>query len=230
MAKAEGNWYAVRTMPGFQAPHRERWPEPSESALKGQTRGRGYTIASALTPDRSKIEANLDIAGFVHYMPAEYMAVRNRKKSGLYELRRFALLKGYIFVELSDWDWLRLYEVVGVRGVVDNCGQPFAISALDLFRLRMYEQNSRAVAQAKADSLSKAGERLEREKRKGIIKGAKKKLFPGREVRLIWGDKAGHEATVQGWDDQDQVKVLLDSLEAATETITVPFEFLKAAS
>jgi transcription antitermination factor NusG len=227
---AEGHWYAVRTMPGFQAPHRERWPEPNASALQGKQRGRGYIIASAITPDRSKIEANLDDAGFVHYMPAEYVAVRKRQKAGLYELRRFALLKGYIFVELADRDWLRLYDVPGIRGVVENCGHPFAISTLDLFRLRMYEQNNRAVAQAKVDSLSKAGERIEREKRKGVIKGARKKLFPGREVKLIWGDKAGHDATVQAWEDQDQVRVLLSSLEAATETITVPFEFLKAAS
>lgn len=227
---AERRWYAVRTMPGFQAPHRERWTEPSLSALNGVSRGCGYTVVSTLDHSRSKVEANLDEARFTFYMPSEYTAVRNRKKAGLYELRRFALLKGYIFIELSDADWLRLYDVPGVHGVVENCGQPFAINALDMFRLRMYEQNSRAAALAKAASLSKAGERLIREKRKGIIKGAKKKLFPGREVKLIWGDKVGHEATVQGWNDQDQVKVLLNSLEAATETITVPFEFLKAAS
>jgi transcription antitermination factor NusG len=223
------NWYAVRTQPGFQSPHRERWAEPSVSAVNGKPRGRGYAILSELDHSRSKIEANLDEAGFAFYMPAEYMAVRNRKKAGLYELRRFALLKGYVFVELADEDWLRLYDVPGVAGVVENCNQPFVISALDLFRLRMYEQNNRAVAKAKADSLSKAGERLEREKRKGIIKGARKKLFPGREVKLVWGDKIGREATVQGWEDDGKVKVLLDSLEAS-ETITVPFEFLKAAS
>lgn len=223
-------WYAIRTMPGFQAPHRERWPVPSATALKGQARGRGYTIATELDHSRSKIEANLAEAHFTYYMPCEYMAVRNRKKAGLYELRRFALLKGYVFVELADEDWFRLYDVLGVRGVVENCGQPFAISHLDMFRLRMYEQNSRAVAVAKAESLSKAGERLEREQRKGVIKGARKKLFPGREVKLIWGDKAGREATVQAWEDQDKVKLLLDNLESATETITVPFEFLKVAS
>lgn len=226
----EGKWYAVRVMPGFQAPHRERWPEPNASARQGKQRGRGYTIASAITPDRSKIEANLDDAGFVHYMPSEYMAVRNRKKASIYELRRFALLKGYIFVELADQDWYRLYDVPGIRGVVENAGQPFAINALDLFRLRMYEQNNKAVANAKAASLSKANERIARSKREGIVRGAKKKMFPGRDVKLIWGDRAGREATVQAWEDQDKVRVLLDSLEAATETITVPFEYLKAAS
>lgn len=223
------NWYAIRTMPGFQAPHRERWPEPNASALQGKQRGRGYVVVSAITPDRSKIEANLDDAGFVHYMPAEYLAVRSRKKASVYELRRFALLKGYIFVELTDADWYRLYDVPGVRGAVENCGQPFVIGALDLFRLRMYEQNNRAVAVARVESLSRAGERLEREKRKTVIKGARKKLFPGRDVKLIWGGKVGHDATVQAWDDDGHVRVLLGNLEAG-ETITVPFEHLKAAS
>jgi transcription antitermination factor NusG len=224
-------WYAIRTMPGFQSPHRERWPEPSASALKGQRRGKGYTLASAIDPSRSKIEANLNEAGLVFYMPAEYVAARNRSKPGLYELRRFALLKGYVFVEMvTDEDWDRLYGVTGIHGVVGNCGKPFAISAIDLFRLRMFEQSSKASAHAKAESLSKANDRLAREKRKGIIRGARKKLFPGKEVKLIWGDKVGRDATVQAWDDQDQVKILLNSLEATTETITVPFEFLKAAS
>lgn len=214
-------WYAIRVLPGFQAPHRLRWSEPNEC--------RGYQIASALDPNRSKVEANLDKAKFTHYMPAEYMAVRNRSKPGLYELRRFALLKGYMFVELADEDWYRLYDVVGVHGVVENCGKPFAISAMDLFRLRMFEQHSKAAEAAKVESLAGAATRLEREKRKVVIRGARKKLFPGREVKLIWGDKIGREATVQGWNDQDQVRVLLSSLEAATETITVPYEFLKAA-
>jgi transcription antitermination factor NusG len=227
---ATRTWYAIRTMPGFQAPHREHWPEPSASAIDGRARGKGYHMASAIDPGRSKIEANLDDAGVIHYMPAEYMAVRNRSKASIYELRRFAMLKGYMFVELADEDWYRLFKVAGVHGVVDNCGKPFAIGALDLFRLRMYEQNSKAVAVAKAASLSTSTKRLEREKHKHIIRGARKKLFPGREVKLIWGDKVGREATVQAWDDQDQVRVMLDSLESATETITVPFEFLKVAS
>lgn len=224
-------WFAIRTLPGFQTPNRERWPEPSASAINGRPRGRGYTIASALDPTRSKVEANLDEAKFIHYMPVEYLAVRNRSKAGLYELRRFAMLKGYMFVEVAtDADWYRLYDVVGVHGVVENCGKPFAIGSLDLFRLRMYEQNSKAVAKAKAESLSKATDRLEREKRKHVIRGTRKKLFPGREVKLIWGDKVGRDATVQAWTDQDQVRILLNSLEAAKETITVPFEFLKVAS
>jgi hypothetical protein len=45
----------------------------------------------------------------------------------------------------------------------------------------------------------------------------------------VWGDRIGREATVQAWEDEDKERVLLDSLEAS-ETITVPFEYLKAAS
>lgn len=223
-------WYAVRTLPGAQQPKREYWTETENENGRPVGGKKGYRVVSGVASDHSAVELALEDAGFTYFMPAEFVAVRKRQKAGLYELRRFALLKGYMFVEVADEDWLRLYAVPGVRGVVKNCGRPFEISLLDLHRLRMYEQNSRAVAQAKADSLSKAGERIEREKRKGVVKGAKKKLFPGREVKLIWGDKAGHDATVQAWEDQDRVRVLLNSLEAATETITVPFEFLKAAS
>jgi transcription antitermination factor NusG len=217
-------------MPGYQAPHRERWPEPSATALEGHARGRGYTIASAIDPSRSKIEANLEAKGFTFYMPVEYSTVRNRTKPLLYELRRFALLKGYVFVELADTDWLRLYDVVGVKGVVENAGRPFAISMMDMFHLRMYEARSKGAAEKEAAAKSRGAEKHEREKRKAIVKGARKKLHAGREVKLIWGDKVGREATVQAWEDQDKVKVILKSLDAAEETITVPFEFLKVAS
>lgn len=120
-------------------------------------------------------------------------------------------------------------EIPGIRGVVANRSRPFTVSALDLFRLRMFEQNSRAEATLKAARLTRTEERNAREKRKIIVRGARKKLFPGRGVKLIWGDKIGREATVQSWEDQEQVRVILKSLDAAEETITVPFEFLKAA-
>lgn len=223
MAKA-GAWYAVRTQPGAQQPKREYWPEDAPKTKKG------YRIRSGIASDHSAVELALKDAGFVYFMPVEFSVVRNRHKKGLYELRRFALLKGYLFVEVqSDADWPRLSEVPGIRGVVANCGKPFIISHLDMFRLRMFEANSRAEATSKAESLSRAAERLVREKRKIIVRGARKKLFPGRDVKLIWGDKIGREATVQAWEDQDQVRVLLKSLDAAAETITVPYEFLKAA-
>lgn len=223
-------WYAIRTAPGAQMPKREYWTEEATRSVKG------YRLMAGVASDYSAVELALKDAGFTYYMPAEFSAVRNRHKSGLYEVRRFALMKGYMFVsELKDEDWPRLLGapgfpgVPGVQGVVSNYNKPFAISSLELFHLRMFEQKSRAEAKHKAESLSKAVDRLEREKRKFIVRGARKKLFPGREVKLIWGDKVGREATIQAWDDQDNVRVLLSSLDAATEIITVPYEFLKTA-
>ena len=223
-------WYAIRTAPGAQQPTRERWAEPTASALDGRARGKGYRIASSTNPERSAVERALERDGFTCYMPAEFAAVRNRDNKGLYRLRRFALLKGYAFVaELSAADWRRLLAVPGVLGyVADSGGKAIAIDPMDIHRLRMYEANSRAEAQAKVDSLSRADERLLKEHRKTIAKAARKKLFPGRDVKLIWGEKVGREATVAAWHDHETVRVILHGLETA-ETVTVPFEFLKAA-
>lgn len=210
-------------------PQREYWPEPSKSALNGERRGKGYRIRSSVNPERSAIERALEEAGFTFYMPAEFAAVRNRRKAGLYETRRYALMKGYAFVaEINDLNQRRLLDVPGVRGIVaSDSGHPYVISSTDLHRLRMYEHNSRHEAQAKVARLSGNEENAIRAKRKVAIRGARKKLFPKREVKLIWGDKVGREATVQAWRDQDQVEVLLSSLDAAPETITVPYEYLK---
>lgn len=223
------NWYAIRTSPGSQAPRREYWKEPSASALKGGMQGKGYRLASSLNPERSAIEDALERARLTYYMPAEFSAVRNRHRKGAYELRRFALLKGYAFVcELDGSAISRLSKVSGFKGLLtDPYGSPLPISSMDIHHLRMYEANSRAEAQAKVDKLQKADERALKEKRKAISKGARKKLFPGREVRLIWGDKVGREATVAAWQDQDKVRVIVSGLDGA-EAI-VPYEFLKAA-
>jgi hypothetical protein len=224
-------WYAIRTSPGAQQPKREYWTDEAPRSPKG------YRLASGVASDYSAVELALKDAGFTYYMPVEFVAVRNRQRPNLYELRRFAMLKGYMFVgDLQPGDWARLLGsngkpgVPGVNGVVgDGYGVAYPISTMDIFRLRMIEQSSRAEAQAKVDSLSKAADRVHREQRKLASRNARKKLFPGREVKLIWGDKVGREATVQAWQDQETVKVLLQGLEAATETITVPYEFLKIA-
>lgn len=220
-------WFALRTAPGAQRPKREYWPEPSQSALSGHRRGKGYRMASSTNPELSAVETALEAKGFTFYMPAEFEVVRNRKFTGLYELRRFPLMKGYLFVNSPDW--FRLMKIPGVQGIVSNGGDPFPIEAMDLFRLRMYEANSRAEAVQKAKSLNGAGDRIEREKRKLIARATRKKLHPGRVVKLIWGNMVGRDATVQAWEDQEHVRVLLQSLDAANE-IVVPFEHLKAAS
>lgn len=221
-------WYAIRTKPGAQQPKREYWPEPSKSALNGRARGKGYRMASSTNPEMSAVETALEAKGFTFYMPAEFVASRKRRQTNVYELRRFALLKGYMFV--SDPDWSKLMKIPGVQGIVGDEGVPFPISAMDLFRLRMFEANSRAVAENTVRSLSGAEERLAREQRKVIARNTRKKLHKGRVVKLIWGEKVGRDATVQAWEDQDHVRVLLQSLEASPETIVVPFEHLKAAS
>lgn len=223
-------WYAIRTVPGFQVPVRERWKEPTASALAGVTRGAGYRIATSINPETTVIEAELARAGFTHYMPAEFMAVRNRHNKGVYELRRFALLKGWTFVsEVEDGQWLRLCGVPGVHSVVaDASGRALPIGSIDIHRLRMYEQNSRAEARAKVAALTKSDENSARNSRKAIAKAARRKLFPGREAKLIWGDKVGRDATVAAWKDHGHVTVILHGLEAAG-SVTVPFEFLKAA-
>lgn len=227
MAKA-ATWYAVRTLPGWQRPKREYWTECEDENGKPVGCRKGYRIVSGLSSAHSAVELALSDAGFIHYMPAEFASVRNRKGNG-YMLRRFPLLKGYAFVEMRETDWLRLESVPGIRGVVGNNGVPFSIGGLDLYRLRMYEAKSRAEAQAKVDSLNKSGERLERERRKLISRKARHKLHAGREVKLIWGEKVGREATVEAWEDNQNVRVILKSLEATDEIITVPYEFLKIA-
>lgn len=224
------SWYAIRTKPGAQVPRRERWKEPSISALKGKMHGCGYRIVSSLNPERSAIEDALESAGFTFYMPAEFVAVRKRDKKGLYELRRFALMKGYAFImgAGTDQELAKLRDIRFVQGVVANqFGRPYAIGSMDMFRLRMYEQNSRAEAVAKVAALSKEEETRQRHAHKAIAKAARKKLFPGRDVKLIWGDKVGRDATVAAWQDQESVRVILQGLDEA-ETITVPYEFLKA--
>lgn len=225
-------WYAVRTKPGAQVPYRERWPEPTVSAVKRQkSRGKGYSIASSVNPEKSVIEAALEAKGIAYYMPAEFAVVRNRNHRGLYELRRFALLKGYIFVgQLRDKDWPELMDIRWIHGVVANNGRPVVINNFDMLKLRLFEKNLRSSAIAEAKAKSRKEEIVERRSRKAAVSNTKKKLFPGKPVRLIWGSKVGREATVQSWTDQDQVQVLVSSLDAAQEVVTVPYEFLKAAS
>lgn len=228
------SWYAIRTMPGAQMPKREYWPV-SEDEEGNPLRGKkGYRIVSGANPDYSAVELALKDKGLSFYMPVEYAAVRNRHKKHTYELRRFAMLKGYMFVEAVDdpdcVPWSAAIGVNGVRGfVADYSGRPFAISTMDLHRLRMIEDSSRREAEAKVKSLSTATERIAREQRKTAARGAKRKLFPGRPVKLIWGEHVGRDAVVQSWADQDMVRALLTTLDGASETITVPYEFLKIA-
>jgi len=220
------NWFAITTMPGAQLPQREYWAETT-----GPGRGKGYRIVSSTNPERSAVELALEGAGFTFYMPAEYAAVRNRHRKGVYELRRFALLKGYAFVtEIEEDDqWSRLLNTPGVRSVIMCDGRPFPISAIDIFRLRMFEANSRAAAETRARNLTRNEARDGRKNSKKAAKAARQKLFPGRSVKILWGDKVGRDATVAAWHDEEHVRVMIDQLDAAAEAVTLPYEFLRAA-
>lgn len=229
-------WYAIRTLPGAQVPQREYVVEKT-AGEDGKSRGKGYRIAPSLNPHKSAVELALEDAGFTYYMPAEFAVVRNRHKKGLYETRRFPLLRGYVFVcEMQDGDWFRLLGtpehpgVPGIRGVVANNGRPFPISGMEMFKLRMYEAESRALAEQKARYMSGGEERLAREKRKIAARNARRKLHIGKEAKLIWGKHAGSTVKVKAWPEQDTVSVILQSLDAVSETITVPYEYLKVAS
>ncbi len=224
------NWYAINTTPGAQLPQREYWVEPTAAGLKGWQHGKGYRIASSTNPERSAVELALEAKGITFYMPAEYLAVRNRHRKGLYELRRFALLKGYAFVTEIDSDegWARVLDTPGVRGIISSDGRPFPISAMDIFRLRMFEANSRAAAEYTVKLRTRNEARDGRKGNKKAAKAARQKLFPGRQVKVLWGDKVGREATVAAWHDEEHVRVMVSQLDAATETVTVPFAFLKA--
>jgi hypothetical protein len=157
MAKAEGNWYAVRTIPGSQKPQREFVTERTE-------RGKGYRIVPSLNPNYSAIELALSKAGFTYYMPAEKRLQRDRRKPYLWKTRRFALMVGYIFVR-DPHSISALLDVPGVAGLVTNMeGRPYVVDLLDMLKIRSAEGAAEAVFD---DELKKA--------RRGLRKEAKKR-------------------------------------------------------
>jgi transcription antitermination factor NusG len=128
---AEGNWYAVRTIPGSQKPQREFVTEKTNSR-------KGYRLVPSLNPNYSAIELALSKSGFTYYMPAEKRLVRDRRKTDLFKTRRFALMVGYIFVR-DPHSFYALQEVPGVHSVVGIEGRPMPISIVDILDLRGME-------------------------------------------------------------------------------------------
>lgn len=132
MAKAaDGNWYAVRTVPGSQKPQREFVTETTNSR-------KGYRIVPSLNPNYSAIELALSKAGFTYYMPAEKRLVRDRRRTDLFKTRRFALMVGYVFVR-DPPSFYALQQVPGVAGIVAIDGKPMPIRLLDILDLRGME-------------------------------------------------------------------------------------------
>lgn len=228
MTSSNTNWYAIRTKPGSQTYHRELWVEKFE-------RRDGYRITSAADPGITRLEHDLAAHGFVYYMPAEFVASRHRRKTGLCDVRRFPLIKGYAFVsEIAPRDWSRLVEIDTVDSIVTTSeGNPVVIDRLDIHRLRMFEADSKARAQYQADLLAVRNRRAEKQSSKVSARSARKKLFRDRKAKVIWGDHVGREATVLAWQGEAHVRALVKSLDEAAgenlEQIVVPYQFLKAA-
>jgi len=218
-------WYAIRTAAGAQMPRREYEVETTALNEAGRPRGKGYRIVPSLNPKMSAVERALNDIGVQHYMPAEFKVIRNRKKTGTYELRRFALLPGYVFV-YNVTDWLTLREAPGVAGIVGIDGVPLKISIVDIIALRTFEAKSQAKADKEVVVMNSA---VKAEAVKGAQKAlslAKRRFSAGQRVKILWGSAAGREATITGWDDRQQLKAIVDGLDAA-DTVSVAFDAVK---
>lgn len=214
-------WHAIRTLPGAQMPQREYQVEPTEAALNGKPRGKGYRIVPSLNPKMSAVERSLWDAGYRFYMPSEYKVIRNRSKTNTYTIRRFAMLQGYVFVTGVE-DWLTLRGLPGVDGVVAIDGAPLPIHIADIMKLRAVEAASEAKADREVERMNAAAKASVVKAADKALKHAKRHFNPGQRVKVIWGPAVGHEAIVEGWDAQ-QIKARLD----AAETVLLPYEHVK---
>ncbi|WP_082582647.1 transcription termination/antitermination protein NusG [Mesorhizobium sp. Root172] len=217
------SWFAIRTSPGAQMPQREYQVETTElNAVR--PRGKGYRIVGSLNPKMSAVERALNDIGVQHYMPAEFKVIRNRKKTGTYELRRFALLPGYVFV-YNVTDWLTLREAPGVAGIVGIDGVPLKISIVDIIALRSFEAKSQAKADKEVVAMNSA---VKAEAVKGAQKAlslAKRRFSAGQSLKIMWGSHAGRNATLEKWDGNN-LRVLVETLDAS-ETVSVGYDEVK---
>lgn len=130
-----GEWYAVRTVPGAQLPQREYAAEATRSR-------KGYRIVVSLDPRKSAIEKSLSDAGFSYYMPSEKRLIRDRRRTDLWKVRRFALMVGWVFVR-SPHNWMLLRKTPGVLGIAAGAdGRPLRIDLMDILMLRAVEAES----------------------------------------------------------------------------------------
>lgn len=107
-------WYAVRTEPAAQRPHR-------------------------LAEGQSTIEVALTLAKFAHYMPVQNRVFVHRRTKKMTSTRA-PLLPGYIFVA-DVIEWRPLYDCPGVAGVLGIDGTPAAIPIHQIENLRKVEQS-----------------------------------------------------------------------------------------
>lgn len=218
MKSSRGKWFAVRTAPGAQMPRREYAVESTTLDKEGKPRGKGYRLVPSIDPSHSAIEKALTERGFVSYMPVEFKVVRNRAKTDAYTIRRFPLLPGYVFVyDVRDWLTLR-DKTPGVAGVVRTCeGVPLPISVLDIITLRTIEARSEAKADHDIGAIARSNDKAARKQVAAALMIAKRKLTPGKQVKVLWGKAVGREATVAGWADGQRVRTILSTLDGAEE-------------
>lgn len=147
------SWYAVKTAPGAQLPQREYQVETTRSA-------KGYRIVPSLNPNASAVERALKENGFTFYMPVEKRLVRDRRRTDLWKVRRFALMVGYLFVK-DPHDWMLLGQTPGVAGVLRSAeGRPLEVDLKDILVVRAAE----AQAEAEFDRSSRAARQKLRQK------------------------------------------------------------------
>lgn len=149
------SWYAVKTAPGAQLPQREYQVETTRSV-------KGYRIVPSLNPNSSAVERALKDNGFTFYMPAEKRLVRDRRRTDLWKVRRFALMVGYLFVK-DPHDWLLLAETPGVAGVLRSAeGRPLEVDLKEMLIVRATE----AQAEVEFDRASRLARQKLRQKAK----------------------------------------------------------------
>ena len=216
-------WYAIQTLPGAQMPQREFEVEPTTLGKDGKPRGKGYRIVPSLNPEVSAIERALTDAGFVHYMPVDFKVIRDRKKTSTYKLRRFPLLKSYVFVTSCAG----IRDVPGVGAIIGTEHAPYPVNILDILALRTIEAKSQKTAQSELSAKVSQSQSEAQKITKKTLNAAKAKLAEGRRVKVLWGKDVGHEATLAGWEDDKRVRAILHGLDAADRAVLIPFDSVR---
>lgn len=189
----------------------------------GNPINKGYRIVPSLDPNISAVERALKDHGFQYYMPCEFQAVRNRRKTDTWTKRRKPILGGYIFVaDVTDFGLLE--SLPGVIGTVGSAtGEKYQLSTLDFIFLRTKEANSLLEAEIEIERNNKLAERKKRHVHIKKLERVKKRFKPGSRVDVQWGKAIGRKATIVGVDDEARLQALVDGLEAMG-TITMMTE------
>ncbi|RTL63545.1 MAG: hypothetical protein EKK41_23190 [Hyphomicrobiales bacterium] len=213
-------WFAARTKPGAQMPQRTYEVETTRSV-------KGYRLVPSLDPNMSAVEVSLKRGGFSFYMPADMRVVRDRKKTNVWTIRRFALLLGYVFVndEARAIDWRKLEdETPGIEKVVRCAGKPLAILESEMDVLREKEAY---LADRAAKILVVFQERAAA---KGHTRRMTSSKFPvGSKVVITKGLARDKTGQVTGLDRDGRLKLLVQKLEMSVPFDSVELDYTEAA-